>query len=355
MDDQALELLKSLVSTPSPSGFEQPVARLYRNYVQPFAHKLTTDVLGNVSAIINPDAKFRFMYAGHMDEIGFIVHYIDENGFLFFSTIGGTDVATEVGQRVSVHGHETVPGVIGRKAIQALKSADFDQTPQLTDLWIDIGARSRDEAEKVVQIGSAVTIDAGFTLLGDSLAAGRAFDNKVGLLIGAELVRRLAGDGDIHADVGFHILGTVQEEIGSRGARTAGFNLAPHAALVIDMGVAMDYPRARPEDQGQLDLGKGPGISRGANTNPAVFDMLIASAQDRNIPFQRQATGGKSPTDARVVQELQGGVATGVISVPLRYMHTPSEVVCLDDIGATIDLVHEFCRRLRPDIDFTPV
>jgi putative aminopeptidase FrvX len=355
MDDQALDLLKAFVSTPSPSGFEQPVARLYRDYVEPFAHKVTTDILGNVSAVINPDAPMRFMYAGHMDEIGFIIHHIDENGFLFFSTIGGTDVATEIGQRVLVHGHETVPGVIGRKAIQTFQPSDFNQTPSLKDLWIDIGASSRDEAEKLVQVGSPVTIKAEFELLREGLAVGRAFDNKVGLLIGAEVVRCLARDGGVHPDVGFYLLGTVQEEIGSRGARTAGFNLAPRTALAIDMGVATDYPRARPEDQGSLDLGKGPGISQGANTNPVVFDLLVSTAKDKNIPYQRQATGGTSPTDARELQEMHGGVATGVISVPLRYMHTPSEVVCLDDIQATIDLVCAYCRRLTPDMDFTPM
>ena len=355
MHDPALEFLKTIVAAPSPSGFEQPVARLYRDYVQPFADKVTTDILGNVSAVIHPDAPMRFMYAGHMDEVGFIVHHIDQDGFLFFSTIGGTDVATEIGQRVWVHGHERVPGVIGRKAIQTFEASDVSQTPSLKDLWIDIGASSRAEAEKVVHVGSPVTIDAGFALLGGGLAVGRAFDNKVGLLIGAEVVRRLAAEGGVHPDVGLYILGTVQEEIGSRGAKTAGFNLAPRTALVIDMGVATDYPRARPQDQGQLDLGKGPGISQGANTNPVVLDLLISAARDKGIAWPQQATGGTSPTDARVVQELQGGVATGVISVPLRYMHTPSEVVSLADIQATIDLVCEYCRRLRPDTDFTPM
>ncbi|WP_136685779.1 M42 family metallopeptidase [Falsirhodobacter xinxiangensis] len=241
MDDTALDLWKAFVAAPSPSGFEQPVARLYRNYVEPFAHKVTTDVLGNVSAVINPEASLRFMYAGHMDEVGFIVHHIDEAGFLFFSTIGGTDVATEIGQRVWVYGAERVLGVIGRKAIQTFQSSDMMQTPTLKDLWIDIGASSREDAERRVRIGSPVTIEAEFALLGGRLAVGRAFDNKVGLLIGAELVRRLAKDNRLHPDVGFHVLGTVQEEIGSRGAKTAGFNIAPHLALAIDMGVAMDY------------------------------------------------------------------------------------------------------------------
>jgi endoglucanase len=355
MHQQSMDFLKAIVSTPSPSGFEQPVARIYRDYVTPFADTVSTDILGNVTAIINPDAEMRFMYAGHMDEIGFIVHHIDAAGFLHFSTIGGTDVATEIGQRVRVHGKDAVPGVIGRKAIQAMKLSESSQTPSLTKLWIDIGARSREEAEEVVQVGSPVTLEPGFELLRGRFAVGRAFDNKVGLMIGAEVLRTLKEQGGVHPDVGVYILGTVQEEIGSRGAATAAYNIAPRTALAVDMGVGMDYPAATPEEQGTLDLGKGPGISMGANTNPIVYDHLIAAATEHGIPFQRQATGSTSPTDARVIQEIRGGVATGVVSVPLRYMHTPSEVVCLDDIQAAIDLVVGYIRRMSPDINFTPL
>jgi len=142
MREESLEFLKTIVPTPSPSGFEQPVAKVYRDYVEPYAERLTTDVLGNVSAVINPGASTRIMLAGHMDEIGFVVHYIDNNGFLFFSTIGGPDVATEIGQRVWVHGRERVCGVIGRKAIQTFAASDSSQTPTLNELWIDIGATS---------------------------------------------------------------------------------------------------------------------------------------------------------------------------------------------------------------------
>lgn len=354
MRKESLAYLEALIEAPSPSGFEQSVATLYRDYVEEFADKLTTDVMGNVSAVLNPEAGLRLMYAGHMDEIGFIVHYIDEDGFLFFNTIGGTDVATEIGQRVWVHGHERVPGVIGRKAIQTFKMTDSNQTPTLKDLWIDIGATTREEAESVVKIGSSVTLKAEFSkLLGDR-AVARAFDNKAGLFIGSEIVRRLKEDGGLHPDVGLYVLGTVQEEIGSRGAQTAAFNLAPHAAIAVDMGVAMDYPLARPEDQGKLDLGKGPGISQGPSTNPVIFDLLKTAADRDGIPYQLQAYGDKSPTDARLLQTNRGGVATGLLSVPLRYMHTPSEVLCLGDIEATIDLVCAFCRSVRPDTDFTP-
>jgi len=206
----------------------------------------------------------------------------------------------------------------------------------------------------VVTIGSPVTLQAEFALLRGRQLVGRAFDNKAGLFIAAETLRCLSVNGGVHPDVGVYILGTVQEEIGSRGAEVAAFNIAPQTGLAVDMGVAMDYPRAMPEDQGKLDLGKGPGLSQGANTNPVVFELLRSAAEERGIPYQLQATGGTSPTDGRMLQTNRGGVATGVISVPLRYMHTPSEVLCLDDVLACIDLVCAYCCKVGPDTDFTP-
>ncbi|MBP0439840.1 M20/M25/M40 family metallo-hydrolase [Tianweitania sediminis] len=354
MGDLKFQFLKDLVAAHGPSGFEKPVAQLYRDYVQPFAHQTSTDIMGNVTAIINPDAPLRVMYAGHMDEIGFIVHHIDQNGFLYFNTIGGTDVATEIGQRVWVHGQERVPGVIGRKAIQDLEPAEMSQTPKMKRLWIDIGARSRQEAEAVVSIGSPVTLQPEMAqLLGDHVV-GRAFDNKAGLFIASQVLKTLWEDGGVHPQVAVYILGTVQEEIGSRGAETAAFDIAPHTGIVVDMGVATDYPWAQDEDQGRLALGDGPGITAGANTNPIVLDLLLRAAKEENIPFQLQGYGGTSPTDARLLQTNRGGVATGLVSVPLRYMHTPSEVLSLKDVQATVDLVAAYIRRLTPDVDFTP-
>jgi endoglucanase len=354
MLDDSLGFLRSLITTPSASGFEQKVAGLYRSYAEPFSHNVTTDVLGNVTAVINPAAETRIMLAGHMDEIGFIVHYIDENGFLHFSSIGGTDTATEIGQRVFVHGRETVCGIIGRKAIQAFGPADMSQTPKLSELWIDIGATSREHAETVVEVGASVTIQAEFATLMGRQVVGRAFDNKAGLFIVAEVLRSLWEDGGLHPDVGLHVLGTVQEEIGSRGATTATFNIAPRTGLAIDMGVAMDYPQARPEEKGGLDLGKGPGLCKGPNTNPIVFDLLKTAAEEERISYQLVADGNKSPTDGNIMQTSRGGAAVGVIYVPLRYMHTPSEVLCLDDVAACVKLISAYCRRIRPDTSFTP-
>lgn len=354
MRPQSLEFFETIVETPSPSGFEQEVARLYRDYVRPYCDRVATDVMGNVTASIHPDAGMRFMLAGHMDEIGFIIHYIDEDGFLFFSPIGGIDVGTELGQRVVVHGAEKVEGVIGRKAIQSFKASDSQQTPSFKELWIDIGASSREDAEAVVRIGDAVTLRTGFSRLRGNRAVGRAFDNMAGLFIAAEVVRRLGEDGGVHPGVGVHVLGTVQEEIGSRGAQTAAFNLAPQTGLAVDTGVAIDYPRARPEDQGKLDLGKGPGIWHGPNANPVVLKRLKQAAAETGIPYQLKAEGESSPTDGRKLQTSRGGVACAVLSVPLRYMHTPSEVLSLDDVQHTIDLIAAYILRLNPDIDFTP-
>lgn len=354
MRSDSLEFFESLVLEASPSGFEQGVASLYRKYAEPFADRLTTDVLGNVMATIHPDAETRIMLAGHMDEIGFIIHYIDEDGFLFFSTIGGTDVATEIGQRVWVHGRDKILGVIGRKAIQSFTATDTSKTPSLKELWIDIGATSRGEAERLVKVGDPVTVEAQFQQLCGRQVVGRAFDNKAGLFIAAETLRCLAEEGGVHPEVGVYLLGTVQEEIGSRGAKTAAFNIAPRTGLAVDMGVATDYPQARPEDQGKLDLGKGPGISQGANTNPVVLEMLLKAAEQAGLPYQLMATGGSSPTDARNLQTNRGGVAAGLLSVPLRYMHTPSEVLSLDDMEATVKLICAYCRAVTPAIDFTP-
>lgn len=220
----------------------------------------------------------------------------------------------------------------------------------MKDLWIDIGATSREEAETVVKIGSPVTLQAEFARLMGNRAVARAFDNKAGLFIGGEVVRRLREEGGLHPDVGLYALGTVQEEIGLRRAQTtAAFNLQPHTALAIDMGLPWTTHVPDPKIRVVWIWERGPGISQGPSTNPVVFDLLKAAADEDGIPDQLQAYGDKSPTDARLIQTNRGGVATGLLSVPLRYRHTPSEVICIDDVEATIRLVCEYCRRVRPD------
>jgi putative aminopeptidase FrvX len=230
MQSSSLEFLTSLVTAPSPSGYEQPVARLYRDYTTPFADHAATDVAGNVMVALNPDAPMKIMLAGHMDEIGFIIHYISEEGLLHFSTIGGHDSVIPVGQTVWVHGQQRVAGAIGRKAIHLLGPDESQGKPKISELWIDIGASSRAEAETVVRLGDVATFQYNFQhLLGDR-AVARAFDNKAGLFIVAEAIRLLREEGGLASGVGVYGLGTVQEEIGSRGAQTSASGIGPRTA-----------------------------------------------------------------------------------------------------------------------------
>jgi endoglucanase len=327
---------------------------VYKDYVSPFADEVSTDVSGNVFAILNPEAKTRIMLAGHMDEIAFIIHYIDEKGLLFFGTIGGHDSVIPVGQRVWVHGREKLPGVVGRKAIHLLDPAELQKKPDFTELWIDIGATSRADAEAAVRLGDVVTFQYGFQQLLGELATARAFDNKAGVFIVAEAMRLLKQQGGLREDVGVYGVATVQEEIGSRGAQTAAFALAAQTGLAVDMGHARDLPGISLRQHGEFDVGKGPGVLRGANTNPIVFALITAAATEENIPYQTTVAAGTSPTDARALQVNRSGMATGLLEIPLRYMHTPCEVLSLVDVENCARLMAAFCRKISPQTNFVP-
>jgi endoglucanase len=355
MQDQSLTFLRSLVQAPSPSGYEHRVAKLYRDYVEPFADDVSSDVHGNVAAVLNPHAPIKIMLAGHMDEIGFIIHYIGDEGLLYFSAIGGHDSVIPIGQTVWVHGREgPVGGVVGRKAIHLMDPDELKAKPLLKELWIDIGASSRQEAESVVAMGDVVTYQQDFQLLMGDRATGRGFDNKAGLFIVAEALRLLHQDGGLHSAVGVYAVGTVQEEIGSRGAKTAAFAIGAQSGIAVDMEHAVDYPGVSHSQYGQLDLGKGPSVSCGPNTNRVVFLLLTQAAQQESIPYQVQVAPSATPTDEGALQINRSGMATGLVGVPLRYMHTPGEVVSLTDVENCSRLVAAYCRMATPETDFTP-
>ncbi|WP_102957585.1 M20/M25/M40 family metallo-hydrolase [Mangrovicella endophytica] len=354
MQPQSLEFLKTLVATPSPSGSEQAIARVFEDYLAPFFHQFDKDVLGNATAALNPDASMKIMLAGHMDEIGFVVHHIDARGLLYFSPVGGHDSVVPIGQRVWVHGRTRIPGVVGRKAIHVLNPDELQNKPKMSDLWIDIGASSQEEALALVSRGDPLTFQHEFAPLAGDRAVARAFDNKAGLFIVAETLRILAQEGGLNPDVGVYAVATVQEEIGSRGAQAAASRIQPQSAIAIDMGQALDYPGVDPSEYGQLDMGSGPGISQGANTNPVVFTMLREAAELSSARYQISVTPGTSPTDARVLQAADSGIATGLLEVPLRYMHTPSEVISLGDVENCIRILVAYCRSVTAETDFTP-
>jgi putative aminopeptidase FrvX len=355
MRDQSLAFLRSLVEAPSPSGYEHHVAQLYRSYVEPLADAVSTDVHGNVTAVLNPSGSTRIMLAGHMDEIGFIVHYMGEEGLLYFSAIGGHDSVIPVGQTVWVHSRNgRVGGVVGRKAIHLMDPDELKEKPKLKELWIDIGASSRDEAARAVALGDVVTYQQEFQLLLGDRAVGRGFDNKAGLFIVAEAFRLLREDGGLHPSVGVYAVGTVQEEIGSRGAKTAAFGIEAQSGIAVDMEHAIDYPGVSQAENGQLYIGKGPSVSTGANTNQAVFALVNKAAKKEGIPFQVQVAPAATPTDAGALQLNRTGMATGLLGVPLRYMHTPGEVLSVTDVENCARLVAAYCRMVTPETDFTP-
>ena len=354
MRAESLDFLQAIVNVPSPSGFEERAAEIYRGYTQDFADKLHTDVHGNVWAIANPDAEVKIMLAGHMDEIGFIVHYIDDAGLLYFSGIGGHDSVVPVGQRVWVHGRERICGVIGRKAIHLLEEDERKKKPELKDLWIDIGASSREEAMGVMSLGDCVTFQAEFQMLMNDRATARGFDNKMGTFIVAEALRLLKEFGGLDDNVGVYAVATVQEEIGLRGARTSAYGIGAQTGLAVDVNHATDYPTVSKTRHGQLDLGKGPSVMRGANTNPVTFKMICDAGNEDKIPFQVDVAAGGTGTDGNAMQLNMGGMAVGILGVALRYMHTPCEVLALVDVEDCARLMAAYCRKVRPDTDFTP-
>lgn len=354
MRPASLEFLKAIVNVPSPSGYEERAAEVYRGYMKGIADSITTDVHGNVAAILHPNAPMKIMLAGHMDEIGFVIHYIDDSGLLYFSGVGGHDSAVPVGQYVWIHGKERIPGIIGRKAIHLLDEDERKKKPEIKDMWIDIGASSKEEAESVVSLGDCVTYQYEFQSLMGDRAAARGFDNKMGTFIVGEALRLLKEDGGLDPNVGVYAVATVQEEIGLRGAKTSAFGIHSQSGLAVDVNHAIDYPSVSKTRYGQLDVGKGPSVMRGPNTNPIVFSLIKEAAAKETIPYQVDVAPAGTGTDANAMQLNRDGMATGLLGVPLRYMHTPCELLSLTDVEDCARLMAAYCRLVKPNTDFTP-
>ncbi len=341
------EFLTALLEARSPSGHEFEAQAVLDRFVEPHADNYRKDALGNRVATLNPSGDPIVMLAGHMDELGLMVRHIDDKGFLYFDTIGGHDLTIISGRRVQILTEKgTLHGVTGKRAIHLMSPEDRKKVPELHDIWVDIGAQSRAEAEKLVRIGDPIVYDHGFSMLNGSIGVSRAFDDKAGCYVVCETLRRLSKSKRKLA-AQLVSVATTQEEIGTRGATTAGFSVDPHIAIAVDVGHATDHPDCDPRKFGKFALGKGPIIARGPNINPAVFDRLVRLAEKHKIPYQIEAEARPTSTDARALQMTRGGVATGLLSIPLRYMHTPSEIVDLNDIENTVSLLVEFVASLK--------
>ena len=349
----ALAFLEQMITTPSPSGFEEANAKNFRDYVSAFADEVTTDPLGSVIAAVNPTGSPRVMLAGHIDEIGFLIHYINDDGFCYFRTIGGHDLANLVGQRVVVQTRKGgVHGVIGKKPIHLLTAEERGKKPELEDLWIDLGVTNRQEAlDAGVQIGDpAVYADGWQPLIGDRVA-GRAMDNRVGAWVVAEALRRVKA---LNPKAAVFAVATVQEEIGLRGAQAATHGVRPDIGIAVDVTFATDFPSMDKRKVSPMTLGGGPGVLRGANANRKLADRIVEVAEQAAISVQVQATPGGTGTDANAMQVALAGVCTGLVEVPLRYMHTPCEIISLSDADACAELLARVCASLAPEETWTP-
>jgi endoglucanase len=352
MHKTSQDFLKALLEAPSPSGYEQPAAKLWRDYVKDSVDELIPDVHGNSIAIINPKAEFKIMLAGHIDEIGLIITHIDEKGYIYTAQIGGMDPALLVGQRVKIMTDKgPILGVIGRKAIHQMQPDERKKGVEMENIWVDIGAENKKEAEKRVQVGDPIVVDVECRTLNGDKIVSRAMDDKAGAFVVAEVLKSLEKKKLNVCVVG---VATVQEEVGLRGATTSSYRVHPDAGIAIDVTFASDHPETDPKKLGTVKLGKGPVLHRGPNINPVMEKEFFKVAKAKKIPYQLTAEARATGTDANAIQLCRGGTATALISVPNRYMHTPVEVISLKDLDGCVKLITEFLLAHPAKRDYRP-
>ncbi|AMV71845.1 M42 family metallopeptidase [Desulfuromonas carbonis] len=355
MTDMDFAFFQEFVEAPSPSGFEQPAQRIWRRELQEVADVVSGDMMGNAIARLagSQSGAPRVMLAGHCDEIGFMVSYIDDQGFLYFAPIGGVDAHLVPGQRVLVHGAAgPVRGVVGKKPIHLMEAKDRESVVKFKSQFIDIGCASRAETEGLVAVGDPLTFAVGLERLQGERVTSRAFDDKMGAFIVARVLQEVKRRGPIAAEL--FAVSTVQEEIGLRGGTTSAYGIDPDIAIVVEVGFATDHPEVDKKEIGDFRLGGGPILARGANINPALFELLLASANEEGIAVQIMGAPRATGTDANVIQLCRGGVATALVKVPLRYMHSPVEVLDLRDLEATVQLLAAAVRRISDRDHFIP-
>jgi putative aminopeptidase FrvX len=356
MDERAIAFLRRLLDSPGPSGFESAPARVWREEAATFTDEVTHDVVDNSYARVKPldnvDNAPTVLIVGHIDEIGFLITHIDNDGFLWFAPLGGWDDQVVVGQRIRILGRDgDVVGVIGKKASHLLKEEDRRKPTKLDEMWIDIGATDLADANRRVEVGNPAVIDSSFIRLTEDRCVSRSMDNRVGAFVAQEALRLIATQ-PCAADV--YAIATVTEEITFGGAYTASFRHPSRVAIAVDLTHPTDYPGADKKRDNNASIGGGPVLTRGATLNDSVFFGLRDAASRLGITTTLQATGSSSGTDADPMVRSGPGTATGLISVPGRYMHSPNELVSLSDIDEAVRVIAEFVRSITPESDFRP-
>jgi len=351
MRDASYEFLKNLLSIPGPSGYEGAAAEAWRTEAAKFA-EVRGDRMGNSFATLSGDGGPRVMLAGHIDEIGLMVTHIEDQGLLRFQGVGGWDPQVLVGQRILLQTKNgEVRGVIGKKAIHVMEPDERKKVSEIKNLWIDIGAKDGDEAKEKVRVGDVAVIDEDVLELPNGRIASRALDNRIGAFVVLEALRLLSEEEDgLAAEV--VAVANVQEEIGLYGARGAAFGLDPDAAIAVDVTHATDTPGIPKNEHGDHALGSGPVITRAVNLSPIVTDGLINTAEGEGIPYTLEADSRSTSTDADAIQFTREGIATGLVSAPNRYMHSPNEIVDLEDLTNCARLIATYVGGLKKGTDF---
>jgi endoglucanase len=335
MDEDRRKLLDGLLETPRPSGYEAATQRVWIDAIEPVADTVRTDAYGNAIATLEGEGP-EIAVAGHADQIGFLVRRIDDDGFVHPESVGGTDRTVSRGQHVTIHAAEPIAGVVGQTAIHQRDRDDDGAPVDVNEQRIDVGAADGDAARDVVSVGDPITIDAPVADLRGTRVAARGMDNRVGIWTAAETLRR-AAEADVSPTV--HAVSTVQEEVGIKGAQMVGFDLDPDAAIAVDVCHASDNPAAN-EDQGSdVDLGGGPAIGRGSANHPELVELVRDASEDADIDVQYKISGSRTGTDADGFFVSSGGIPSLNLGIPNRYMHTPVEVIDLDDLDAAADLL----------------
>ncbi|HOH79380.1 MAG: M42 family metallopeptidase [Candidatus Cloacimonetes bacterium] len=351
MEEKHLRFFKDLVSAPSPSGFEAPAQKVARSFMAPYADEIRSDVNGNLIAVKNGSGKLKVMVVGHADEIGFIINHIDEQGYVYVKTLGGFDVNLLPGLRVDIyHDGNLVRGIIGRKPIHMMRGEEGSPKLKLEDLWIDIGASSREDALKRVAIGDIATYNSHFEMLSEDLVVTKATDNKVGVYVAARVMQELAKK---KLKANYYAVCSVGEETTMKGAGTSAFQIEPDIAIAVDVTFTSDIPGADKRVFGDVALGKGPTLSIGAALHPVIKDRLIQAAEKLKLPYQIEIAPGRTGTDADAIHALRAGAATAVIGIPNRYMHSPNEVISLSDLDNAVKMTAAFIAALDDKIVLT--
>lgn len=353
MENKSFEFLEKLMACSSPAGYEEEVREVWRNEMEGKCDKLNADYHGNIWAELNTDKKTSITLSGHIDEVGFQVRYIDDSGFIYFRCIGGIDLMVVPARRVKIRTKKGyITGVIGRQAVHILSNNDRSNPPAQEQLYIDIGAKDGEEARSLVEIGDPITYDNTITPLRNKRYCSKAFDNRLGAFIVAEVMKNVFSEKN-NMKSALYSLGSCQEEGGTRGISSFSQKIKTDVGIAVDGTFAVDTPDSNPKKDGNVKLGGGPALARGANTNPKLFKLMVEICEGNNIPYQIESEPTGNGTDADPMQKIMG-CATALVSIPLRYMHTQFETIQLDDVENTIKLLTKLCLTIDETIDLIP-